>query len=244
MKNTIRFLRGQVWFLREDENRVPIGSVIRKSRPWLIVSCDENNQNSPVLICVPITTRVDERYPSHVYFKSPERDQTILCEQVTTKSVQEFSDTHSSYMFTLSEEIMSRVSIALMGQLGLNTFIPGKGQVVQIFEDIVKEQAELSIKDRLRITEDAMIDLALKIKELVSPIELDVDSKETPKDQINEGTLDKKDQVKKTWTLDMKRDFLSDADKLSAYEMARKYDISRSLVYSYKHSFKKALSRI
>ena len=48
--------RGQVWWVDEDYHdsigymKNKQNNIQAKSRPWVIVSCEENNMNSPVVI--------------------------------------------------------------------------------------------------------------------------------------------------------------------------------------------------
>lgn len=64
------------------------GSEQSGTRPVIIVSRDAINQNSPVVIVVPLTDRKNKTrlYPSHVEIKSGEggttMDSVALCEQV------------------------------------------------------------------------------------------------------------------------------------------------------------------
>ena len=145
-----RYRRGDVWFLHLDDETGDgsrTSSVQKKSRPYLIVSCEENNLNAPTFNVVPITTRDSDHLPMHVYFRymdGPEggRNQLILCEQITTVSVEIFLSSKSRFMYSLSIELMNKVDEALTRQLGLKPRVAD----MHILERIVNELAETEAK--------------------------------------------------------------------------------------------------
>lgn len=141
-----RFKRGDVWFLHfsnEKGDGLDDSSVQKKSRPYLIVSCEENNLNAPTFNVLPISTRDNDHLPMHVYYRYQEsanigRNQTIFCEQITTVSVLIFNDDKSRYMYSLSVELMNKVDEALTRQLGLKPRVAD----MQVLERLVHEAAE------------------------------------------------------------------------------------------------------
>lgn len=145
-----RYRRGDVWFLHFDDETGDgsrTSSVQKKSRPHLIVSCEENNLSAPTFNVVPITTRDSDHLPMHVYFRymdGPEggRNQLILCEQITTVSVEAFLSPRSRFMYSLNIELMNKVDEALTRQLGLKPRIAD----MHILERIVNELAETEAK--------------------------------------------------------------------------------------------------
>lgn len=145
-----RYRRGDVWFLHFDNETgdgSKTSSVQKKSRPYLIVSCEENNLNAPTFNVVPLTTRDSDHLPMHVYFRymdGPEggRNQLILCEQITTVSVEVFLTAKSKFMYSLSIELMNKVDEALTRQLGLKPRVAD----MHILERIVNELAETEAK--------------------------------------------------------------------------------------------------
>lgn len=145
-----RYRRGDVWFLHFDSETgdgSKTSSVQKKSRPYLIVSCEENNLNAPTFNVVPLTTRDSDHLPMHVYFRymdGPEggRNQLILCEQITTVSVEVFLTSKSKFMYSLSIELMNKVDEALTRQLGLKPRVAD----MHILERIVNELAETEAK--------------------------------------------------------------------------------------------------
>lgn len=141
-----RFRRGDVWYLhfdRETGDDIKNSSVERKSRPYLIVSCEENNLNAPTFNVIPITTRESDHLPMHIYFRYTEadgsgRNQLVLCEQITTVSVLTFNHPKSYFMYSFNLEFMNKVDDALARQLGLKPRIAD----MRVLERIVRELAE------------------------------------------------------------------------------------------------------
>lgn len=145
-----RFRRGDVWFLHFDTEKgdgIYDSSVQKKSRPYLIVSCEENNLNAPTFNVIPITTRDSDHLPMHIYFRymdGPEggRNQLILCEQITTVSILTFNHAQSNFMYSLSVELMNKVDDALARQLGLKPRVAD----MTVLERIVTELADAQVK--------------------------------------------------------------------------------------------------
>lgn len=140
-----KFRRGDVWYLHFNDERgdgLKGSSVQKKSRPYLIVSCEENNLNAPTFNVVPITTRDSDHLPMHVYFRYQEgaeaRNQLVLCEQITTVSALTFNDPKSYFMYSFKLEFMNKVDEALTRQLGLKPRIAD----MHILERIIHELAE------------------------------------------------------------------------------------------------------
>lgn len=103
MKELSIFKRGQVWYI--NDNRKNIGSIQGKSRPYLVVSNDKCNANSPVIHMAPLTTQDKTSMPTHVQIYDPYRriNQVILCEQVMPKSVPDITPI-AEYRYALTEE--------------------------------------------------------------------------------------------------------------------------------------------
>lgn len=146
IKRYSRFRRGDVWFLHlptESGDNRDNSSIQKKSRPYLIVSCEENNLNAPTFNVVPITTRNNDYLPMHVYFRYEDgtenaRNQLILCEQVTTVSILDFNNPKSYFMYSFTAELMNMVDDALSRQLGLKPRVADMG----VLEDIIQRLAE------------------------------------------------------------------------------------------------------
>lgn len=144
------FRRGDVWYVRltdeigDGNNK---SSVQKKSRPYLIVSCEENNNCAPTINAVPITTRPADHLPMHVYFNYNNRDQLILCEQITTLSVLDFQRSDSHFMYCFNLEFMTKVDDALSAQLGLKPRVADMKVLENLIDKISSErEAELKRK--------------------------------------------------------------------------------------------------
>lgn len=79
-KNGLNFpKRGEVYWVNLDPT---VGSEIRKKRPALIVSNDEGNEFSSVVIIAPITSqKARKKYPFEVQTKIKQKEARILLNQ-------------------------------------------------------------------------------------------------------------------------------------------------------------------
>lgn len=105
--------RGDIYYI--DKFGFPEGSVQRSGRPAVIVSNDMNNKYSKVVEVVYCTTKPKEDLPTHVKILSTNVESTVLCEQVTTVSVDRLTDYHGY----CTEEEMKKIDEAIMVSLGL-----------------------------------------------------------------------------------------------------------------------------
>ena len=110
---TIR--RGDIFYI--DKFGYQVGSEQRSGRPGIIVSCDDNNVNSETVEIVYTTTRYKPELPTHVSILSTPMESTVLCEQVTTVSVERLGN----YIGCCTEKEMQEIDIAIMVSLGLST---------------------------------------------------------------------------------------------------------------------------
>ena len=256
-----RFRRGDVWYLHlgtETGDGSTNSSVQKKSRPYVIVSCEENNLNAMTFNVVPITTRDSDHLPMHVYFRYEDgsanaRNQLVLCEQVTTVSILAFNDPKSHFMYSFSEEFMLKIDEALTRQLGLKPRVAD----MTVLERIVKELAEAQVAE---IKKQKEKEAGMRVEELATflakkfNIELtaadlqngteyrDEELKQTPKEIINQmrsnakerrvKPKNKKSEPKRRsrWTPEQKREFLADYRRMSPIEVAQKYNLKESTV--------------
>ena len=150
-----RFRRGDVWFIHlssEFGDGRTTSSVQKKSRPYLIVSCEENNMNAVTLNAVPICTRDNDHLPMHVFYVYQDgtangKNQTILCEQITTLSTFDFNDKGSYFMYSLNLELMNQVDEVLTRQLGLKPRVADMKVIERLINECAaKKEAELKAK--------------------------------------------------------------------------------------------------
>lgn len=295
-----KYRRGDVWFLKlytERGDGNDNSSVQKKSRPYVIVSCEENNNNAPTFNVCPISTRDNDHLPSHVYFRYEDgtdsaRNQLVLCEQVTTVSVQDFLRSGSFFMYSFSVEFMDKVDTALAAQLGLQIRVAD----MHVLESLIDKLAAQKLKDiqelREKALESRVNDLAAKLAQqfhidlnaqdllngltytdrpdtIYTPKEILQQMKEAETERIKAPKVEKsyhkltvpeptapskvnavpsaspaaeRTKVKyKSWTLDMKRQFLDDYKRLSLKDIQLKYDMKKSTIQTNACKFRKEL---
>lgn len=86
-------------------------------RPVLIVSNDKCNEFSPIVHCVPLTTKKKRFIPTHVITEIRGVYNTILCEQVMPINSSDIKE--NNFIAKLSRNEMDCVSIAMMKQFGI-----------------------------------------------------------------------------------------------------------------------------
>ncbi len=73
--------RGEIFYIKEGAF---IGSEQGKARPAIVVSNNKNNENSPTIEVVYLTTSHKKELPTHFIVTSAKRPSIALCEQITT----------------------------------------------------------------------------------------------------------------------------------------------------------------
>lgn len=105
--------RGEIFYIARGG--ATNGSEQFADRPAVVVSNDENNMYSGVIEVVYLTTAPKTDLPTHVTIRSTGRTSTVLCEQVTSVSV----DRVNNYIGQVSEQEMKNIDIALMISLAI-----------------------------------------------------------------------------------------------------------------------------
>lgn len=105
--------RGEIFYIARGG--ATNGSEQFTDRPAVVVSNDENNMYSGVIEVVYLTTAPKTDLPTHVTIRSTGRTSTVLCEQVTSVSV----DRVNNYIGQVSEQEMKNIDIALMISLAI-----------------------------------------------------------------------------------------------------------------------------
>lgn len=104
--------KGEIYFADLDPT---VGSEIKKIRPVLIVSSDENNRQHPLLTIVPITSQVARIYPFEILLRQEEsglsKDSKAQCNQIRTISKQRL--TGSKPAGYISSTLMLRIHDAI-----------------------------------------------------------------------------------------------------------------------------------
>ncbi|WP_017295813.1 type II toxin-antitoxin system PemK/MazF family toxin [Geminocystis herdmanii] len=110
--------RGDIFYANLNPT---IGSEIAKIRPVLIVSNDINNRMASTVTVLPITSNTIKVYPFEVFISKNEsglpKDSKIQAQQIRTISKQRLKDDR---IFTLNQNIMTIVDMAIKLHLGLN----------------------------------------------------------------------------------------------------------------------------
>lgn len=153
-----RFRRGDVWFIHlssEFGDGRSNSSVQKKSRPYLIVSCEENNMNAVTLNAVPICTRDNDHLPMHVFYVYQDgtangKNQIILCEQITTLSTFDFDAKGSYFMYSLNLELMNQVDETLTRQLGLKPRVADMKVIERLIDELASKKEEEIKKEKDR----------------------------------------------------------------------------------------------
>lgn len=110
----IRIERGDIFYI----NRFPtIGCEQQSGRPGVIVSNDANNRASKTVEVVYCTTREKPALPTHTLIQSTRSSSTVLCEQITTVSV----DCLGSYIGKCTSDEMEAIDKCLIESIGLTT---------------------------------------------------------------------------------------------------------------------------
>lgn len=252
--------RGDVWWVSlptEKGDNVAGSSVQKKSRPYLIVSNEINNQTAPIVNAVPISTRDRDDYPMHVYYRVEEdggRNQVILCEQITTLSVLLFNKSSTFFMYSLAPILMEKVDKALACQLSLALKPAG----LEELERFINKLAEQKL-DEIQNTNSVSVEQ--QVSKIVHELESKFNStpterteckaikeskaKDSKPEVISQGLVtDQSDTsagknststvVRKAldrWTPELKQQFISEYDRMTVPELMARYTLTKKRVY-------------
>lgn len=146
--------RGELYFVK----KVPIiGSEQIAGRPALVVSTDRRNGVSPTIEVVYLTTRDKLDMEEHIGCSATGKDSTILCEQISTVSIDRVGD----YITTLTPDEMADVETGLLYSLGMEKYLSASEDVACEDEAPIEEY---SIQDTL--TTQQIDDYTDRIKDL------------------------------------------------------------------------------
>lgn len=105
--------RGDIFYIQKGW--ATTGSEQYAGRPGIIVSNNENNRHSDTVEIVYCTTKIKAGLPTHTTVWSTPYESTVLCEQVTTVSVDRLGD----YIGRCTEDEMREIDQCVMTSLGL-----------------------------------------------------------------------------------------------------------------------------
>lgn len=156
-----KFMRGQVWIAELPENLG--GCVQEKTRPIVITSNDIGNYESTIVNGVAVTSQTRYDLPINVKFMNGKAQNTILCNQI-------FTLPHSRmkhYMFTLTDEVMDKVSKALAISQGIDIQYPS----LEIIEEVMTKFLETKIaqckNDMNKLNDDKILQIAENLKTIL-----------------------------------------------------------------------------
>lgn len=116
----IRIERGDIFYVNSF---VPtVGCEQRPGRPGVIVSNDANNRASRTVEIVYCTTREKPNLPTHTIIHSTAVESTVLCEQITTISI----DCIGTYIGRCTAAEMEAIDKCLIESIGLT--LPSKSK--------------------------------------------------------------------------------------------------------------------
>lgn len=124
--------RGEIFYIARGG--ASCGSEQYADRPAVVVSNDENNKHSGIIEVAYLTTQPKTELPTHVTIRSTGRVSTVLCEQVTSVSVERVNN----YIGQVSEQEMKNIDIALMISLQLD----GDSKSHKQYNETIKKQQE------------------------------------------------------------------------------------------------------
>lgn len=112
--------RGEIYYITSYQQEV--GSEIRAGRPAGIVSNNINNATADIVEVCYLTTQPKPDLPTHVMTRGTGTPSTILCEQITTVSMQRVSN----YAGSLTDAELQALNAALAVSLGLGDMVKEK----------------------------------------------------------------------------------------------------------------------
>jgi mRNA interferase MazF len=104
--------RGDVWYVNFDPS---IGGEIRKKRPAVIVSNDASNKYLNRVQVIPITSNVENLYPSEAYITLNGQQRKAMADQIATVSKERLS----SKLGKLDREDLLKIEKAIKIQLSI-----------------------------------------------------------------------------------------------------------------------------
>lgn len=109
--------RGDIFYVASGH---VTGSEQRAGRPAIVVSNDVNNEHSPTVEMVYLTTKPKRDSPTHVRIKSLSRESTAICEQITTVAIERLGKHNGR----ITQAEMIALESAMLVSLGLSAERP------------------------------------------------------------------------------------------------------------------------
>lgn len=142
-----KYNRGEIYYILPCPYRQSVGSEQDAGaegigRPAVIVSNRKNNEYSPTLEVVFLTTKRKHYLPTHVTVLSTGRRSTALCEQIDTVSIERVSD----FCGVCTEAEMAAIDMAMLISLGLHPDYAGNDTVDKPSKATTETNASLQCK--------------------------------------------------------------------------------------------------
>ena len=102
--------RGEVWWINFEPS---VGGEIRKRRPAIIISNDAANHYLNRVQVVPITSNIDNLYPSEAYITFRGKKSKAMADQITTISKKRLIDSEGSVSIIEMESVSKAISTQL-----------------------------------------------------------------------------------------------------------------------------------
>jgi mRNA-degrading endonuclease toxin of MazEF toxin-antitoxin module len=129
--------------------------ILYGNRPWVVVSCEDNNIKNQMVTVVPMSTgaaHTSEYNHSHVDIFFAGKETCVMCEQIRTINAIELRD----YVSTLTDNVMSKIEDAIMYQTGIvnkmkfsdDTTKSALNKIEYIIENIIKTKIEETVPTR------------------------------------------------------------------------------------------------
>ncbi|MBP3619476.1 MAG: type II toxin-antitoxin system PemK/MazF family toxin [Clostridia bacterium] len=129
------FSRGDLFWA---ENDFAQANLEMKRRPYIIVSNNANNNFSPLLTVVPVTTQEKRALPTHIEIEINGVKCWVLCEQITCIQKTDLL----KYIRSLSKEEFAGIEQGMRVQLALNK----KQEKIQTVENACVETTKVDVK--------------------------------------------------------------------------------------------------
>ena len=176
--------RGWVWMIEYKQSYD--GHIQGGTRPWVVVSNDDCNRNSPVIHMAPVTSQPKRPLPTHVRFKNDKGLwNTILCEAIRPFNVQ---DIVGRVMYKVPDDVLASVGKAIGIQFGC-VFTPITYKDVESYYSAMEAFYKSDFENKLsQMKKDIDSYCSSKIEEVKKSIASSYPSKDNKSVNVNPST--------------------------------------------------------
>ena len=137
-KDAFKVRRGDIFYIM-PRNTPVVGSEQRPGRPGIVVSEDTINDCLETVEVVYTTTRIKPEHRTHTVVESTLYESTVLCEQVTTVSIERLGDRCGH----CTDDEMRRIDRCLKASLGFDN---AELLEAQMQRDMYKKMYEITLQ--------------------------------------------------------------------------------------------------